>query len=220
MFNNTVKTIIGILFIPFAIAVTQAFFRSLKALDFLNINLFILIGGFFSYPVFRIVFYKPNYIYALGHEAVHVVATWICGGKVTSFQVSEAGGSVTTTKTNPFIRLAPYFIPIHTLFLFLLYWALLRFFNVTRFFNAFIFLAGFTMSMHIFMTIETMKTAQPDIAKTGYFFSALLIYVANIFVLVFTISLILRDISFLHFARNTFVVAKDIYLNFFGKLLK
>ncbi|NQU95315.1 MAG: hypothetical protein HQ549_03670 [Candidatus Omnitrophica bacterium] len=218
MLSKVIKITIALLFIPIAIAATRAFFGSLDSLAFVNINSFLLIGGFFAYPVFRIVFVKPTYFYALGHEVVHVLATWLCGGKVTSFHVSQRGGEVTTTKTNSFIRLSPYFVPIHAIFLSMVYAALFSILNLSRFFNEFLFLMGFTIGLHIFMTIETMKTSQPDIMKTGYFFSVLFIYVANIFVLISILSVISKQISFVNFVKNTFVLSKDIYLSFFGKL--
>ena len=194
-------------------------FQGLKSLDFLDVNLSLLIGGFFAYPVFHIIFFRPVYIYALGHEVVHVLATWLCGGKVTSFNVSQAGGNITTTKNNLFISLSPYFVPIHAICLFLLYWILSRFYDISRFSNEFIALIGFAMGFHLIMTVEVMKTRQPDILKTGYLFSVLFIYVANISIALLVLSFISKDISFVAFAKETFVLSKDIYLNIFSGLL-
>ncbi len=220
MFGRTVKVIIAICFIPVVTASTKAFFKGLHNLDFLNINTHLIIGGFFTYPIFHILFSRPMYIYALGHETVHVLATWLCGGKVLSFHVSDAGGNVTTTKTNLFIRLSPYFVPIHVIFLFFVYWILRRFLDISGISNEFIFLVGFAMSFHIFMTIDVMKTKQPDIVKTGYLFSVFLIYVANIFVLVGVLSFIFAEISFLSFVKNTLVFSKNIYLDIFSAIAK
>jgi len=220
MFGKTIKIILAIVFIPIVIASTKAFFRTLDDLNLLSINLFLLVGGFFSYPIFHIVFLKPMYIYAIGHEIVHVLATWICGGKVTSFNISQNGGNVTTTKTNLFIRLSPYFVPIHTITLILFFWIISRFYNITGFANELMFLVGFTLSFHIFMTIEVMKMRQPDIVKTGYLFSVLFIYVANISVMLLTLSCIFKNISFIAFIKSTFIILKDIYLDFFNMVLK
>jgi len=219
MLGKILKVLIGILFIPIVISSTKAFFQSLQDLDFLNVNLFLLIGGFFAYPIFHVVFFRPMYIYALGHETVHVLATWLCGGKVMSFHISQEGGKVATTKTNLFIRLSPYFVPIHAIVLFLLYWILSRFFRMSTISNEFVFLIGFTMSFHLIMTIEVMKMQQPDILKTGYLFSVLLIYVVNIFIALLVLSFISRDISFISFVKKTLILSKDIYLNIFYKLL-
>jgi len=218
MFLKPFKIILALLFIPVAVASTKAALQALANVSVLNVNFYLIAGGFFAYPIFHIVFFKPMYIYAWGHEIVHVLATWLCAGRVTSFHISSSGGSVTTTKTNLFIRLSPYFVPIHAIFLFILYRVLSGFYDMPRFFNEFIFLIGFVMSFHIIMTIEVMKMRQPDIIKTGYFFSVLFIYAANIFVAVLVLSFIFGDVSFAAFAKKTFVLSKDSYINIFGKL--
>ena len=219
MFAKTIKAAIAILFIPIVISSTKAFLQSLESIGIFDSNLYFLAGGFFAYPIFHIVFMRPVYVYSLGHEIVHVLATWLCGGKVTSFHVSQHGGTVTTTKTNLFIRLSPYFIPIHTIFLVVTYWGLSAFLNISRFSDELVFFIGFTMSLHIFMTIEAMKLRQPDIVKTGYLFSVFFIYVANISVALLVLSLIFTDISFMSFAKKTFALSKDMYFNIFGNLL-
>jgi len=219
MFWKTLKIVIPILFIPVVIASTKAFLGSLDDLSLSSNSLALLTGGFFAYPIFHIVFLKPMYIYAWGHEIVHVLATWICGGKVTSFSISHAGGSVTTTKSNLFITISPYFVPIHTIFLCFIYWILSRFCDMSQFSKVFVFLIGFTMSFHIFMTIEIMKMRQPDIVKTGQFFSLIFIYVTNLFVVQLVLSAIFRNVSIVSFAKKTWYFSKDIYLNIFDKLV-
>lgn len=218
MFWKIIKIVPAVLFAPLVIASTKAFFLSLESLPFFSVNLFLLAGGFFAYPIFHIVVMKPMYIYTWGHEIVHVMATWLSGGKVTSFHVSRGGGSVTTTKSNLFITLSPYFIPVHTIVLFLLFWGISRFLNVAEFLNEFIFLVGFTISFHIFMTVEVMKTRQPDIVKMGYFFSVLFIYVANVSVMAAVLAVIFRSVSVVSFAKNTFIFTKGIYLSIFSRL--
>lgn len=218
MLGKILKAILAILFIPLVIASTKAFFISLDNISFLNLNLFLLAAGFAAYPIFHIVFFKPMYLYALGHEVVHVLAAWICGGKITSFHVSQSGGSVTTTKTNLFITLSPYFVPIHTVALFFIFWALSRFLNIARYTNELIFLIGFTMSFHIIMTIEVMKMRQPDIVKMGHVFSILFIYIANMSVTLLILSFIFKDISFVSYARRTAFLTSDIYLRIFRTL--
>ena len=89
---------------------------------------------------------------------------------------------------------------------------------MSGFSNEFVFLLGFTMSFHVFMTIEVMKMRQPDIVRTGYVFSVLFIYFANISVLLLILSFIFEGMSFVSFAKNTFAFSKEIYLNVLGAL--
>jgi len=220
MFGKTFKILIAALFLPVVVASTKAFFQGLSGIGIFNFNLVIVASGFLAYPIFHIVFFKPMYIYTIGHEVVHVLATWLSGGKVTSFNVSRSGGSVATTKSNLFISLSPYFVPIHVIVLLLAYWLLSRFYNLSGFAREFTFLVGFTISFHIFMTIEVMKARQSDILKTGYFFSVFFIYTANIFIIFLILSLLFGDVSFLSFAKNAFALSKEIYINIFNALVK
>ena len=213
------KIAVALFFAPMAVTTTRAFLLALEGLSaFSAVSLF-LAAGFFAYTVFHIVFFKPMRIYAFGHEIVHVLATWLSGGKVISFKISKNGGSVATTKTNAFIRLSPYFVPIYTIFLSFAYWIFTKVYGASGFFNQFIFLMGLTMSFHIFMTIEVMKLRQPDIVKTGYFFSVLFIYVTNVIIALFILSLVFSDISFVNFAKDALILSKNIYLGIFNRLL-
>jgi hypothetical protein len=220
MLKKALKFILIILFIPVVIAGTKAFLKTLDNLNLFSISLFLLIGGFFIYPIFHIVCFKPMYLYIWGHEIVHVLATWLCGGKVTSFHVSRDGGRVTTTKTNLFIVLSPYFVPIHTILLVLAYWGLSQFFDLSRFSQEFVFLIGFTISFHIFMTIEVMKMRQPDMMKAGYIFSAMFVYLCNLCVVIFGLSLMFSNISFLYFFKKMALYTKDIYIEIFNVFIK
>ncbi len=220
MFGKTVKNIVALLFIPIVIGSTRAFFQNIGNLGLFNANLYLLISGFFAYPVFHIVFFKPMYIYALGHEMVHVAATWLCGGKVLSFNVSDKGGSVTSSKNNLFITLSPYFVPIHAIVLFIAFWVARQFIDMSGFAREFVFLVGFTISFHIFMTIEVMKIEQPDLLRAGYLFSVFFIYVANVFVATLVLDIIFRDIAFIDFVKNTFVLSKSIYINIYNAIMQ
>ena len=74
------------------------------------------------------------------------------------------------------------------------------------------------MSFHIFMTIEVMKMRQPDIMRTGYIFSVLFIYTANIFILELVVSFLLKDISFIAYIKETIVLSRDMYVGAFLKV--
>lgn len=216
MIRKLVRFFIGALFIPVAVATTRAFFLSLGDLSHYSRHLFIIaMCGFATYTVFHMVVMKPMGLYTWGHEVVHVLATWLSGGRVTSFSASSEGGKVTTTKENAFIRTAPYFVPIHTILLSLIYWALCMIFDMAQFLSVFVFLVGMTVSFHIFMTVEALRTKQPDVVKTGYVFSVLVIYVVNLFVVGLVLSMIFEDISFLVFCQETWVRLKEIYVTGF-----
>ena len=59
-------------------------------------------------------------IYVLGHELTHALWGLAFGAKVSNLKVRSTGGSVTLTKSNVWITLAPYFFPFWTMIVVLL----------------------------------------------------------------------------------------------------
>ena len=100
MFLKLFRTFLGIVLIPIAIGTGKAFYTAISDISIFSNVLFLLERGMLFYLLFHVFVIRPVYLYVLGHEFVHVLATWICGGKVVSFNVSPSGGNVVTSKTN------------------------------------------------------------------------------------------------------------------------
>jgi len=127
------KVTIGILLIPVTVALTQSFSEQLKLItQFQGMPAYFL-KGVIIYLIMHLVLLKPNYLYVLGHETAHAIATLLCGGRVASFSVSRRGGAITGTKSNFFIALFPYFFPTYTLVLWLAYFLTSLFRDVSAF---------------------------------------------------------------------------------------
>jgi hypothetical protein len=180
MLKLALKFVIGILAIPVAYAATKALYINLTLMQ-ASVSLPCFVWGVVSYAVLHLLFYKPAYLYVLGHEAVHAGAAWLFGGRIKSFKVSKEGGSVGTDKTNFVIELAPYFVPIYTVIITLIYFVISKSYPVNG--AIFLFLIGFTLAFHIIATVEIMKVKQPDIVKSGFVFSVVLVYIVNIIVM-------------------------------------
>ncbi|HYF50905.1 MAG TPA: hypothetical protein VEJ63_15935, partial [Planctomycetota bacterium] len=73
------------------------------------------VGGAFLFGLVAVLLWRPVVVYVFAHELVHALATWMCLGKVSNLTASASGGQVTTSKTNTFIRLAPYCVPLYAL---------------------------------------------------------------------------------------------------------
>lgn len=181
MLVRIIRTIFGILLLPLAFAAGKAFFASISSISIYSDSLRLLERGALAYLVFHIFVWRPAYIYVWGHEFVHVIATWICGGKIQDFKVGPEGGGVITSKTNFFIELSPYFVPIYTLLLGPLYLGLKLFsVDIPNLSEIFLFAIGVTLAFHFVMTSEVLRIQQPDILKSGYTFSFVLIFTGNI----------------------------------------
>jgi len=211
MITRFLRFILGILLIPFSIGISLALYQQLGSVHTIsNYQLFFLYG-IGSYIILHLVFYRPVFPYVFGHELMHALSTWISGGTVKSFKASGKGGEVKTTKSNSFISLSPYCFPLYTIVLALAYSISSLFFDVGRYVLIFIFLVGFTLTFHLVITIDFLKTKQPDLVKTGYILSLTLIYMVNLSILALILSLIFPDISFLNFIQGSFQSGLNIY---------
>lgn len=202
MILRIVKVLIGILLLPVAVATSLAFSGQLSQVQSLEGLSGYFLKGVVIYLIMHLVLYKPNYFYVLGHEIAHAMATFVCGGQVGSFRVSARGGGVLTTKSNFFIALFPYFFPTYTLFIWLAYLVVSLFRDVSAYAPHLLFLVGFSLTLHLVMTIETMKVKQSDILKSGYLFSASLIYILNVLLVSLILSIVFDDFSFPSFFHS------------------
>ena len=211
MITRFLRFILGILLLPFTLGVSIALYQQLGVVRSLNNHQLFFLYGVGTYIVIHLVFYRPVFPYVFAHELIHALSTWISGGKVKSFKATPKGGEVKTTKTNSFISLSPYCFPIYTIFLAAVYSISSLFFEVECYVLIFIFLVGFTLIFHLVITIDFLKTKQPDLIKTGYILSLTLIYMANVFILALVLSLIFPDISFINFIQSSVQKTNSIY---------
>lgn len=211
MITRFLRFILGILLLPFTLGVSISLYRQLGGVHTINNYQLLFLYGIGSYVVLHLVFYKPVFPYVFGHELMHAISTWISGGKVKSFKASSKGGEVKTSKSNSFISLSPYFFPLYTIIVALIYSVSSLFFDVGRYNLIFIFLIGFSFAFHVVITIDFLKTKQPDLIQTGYLLSLTLIYIVNFSILALILSLIFPDISFLDFIQGSFQTALNIY---------
>jgi len=210
--------VLGILMLPASFSFGLNLFKQVSNISsYGNIEHYFFCG-IAAYVILHIVFFRPVYIYVLGHESLHVLATWICGGKVTSFRASSSGGSVETTKANFFVALAPYLFPFYTIIIALIFGGLSLIMDVSAFINIFVFALGFTLTFHLIMTIEMIKKKQQDIAETGYIFSINLIFICNLILFAFALSLLFSDVNFVDYIMYSIVETKEIFLTIFNQL--
>lgn len=150
-------------------------------------------------------------IYVFGHEATHALAAWICLAKVSDFTVTSKGGHVMVSKSNAFISLSPYFLPFYVIVCLLVLGFGHVFFSINL--NHFYIPAvlGFWGAFHIYWLIKCGPMEQPDLFKTGIFYSVLYIIACNIFLLVIS----LACFSLISLTQYVSIVAQ-ILINLYG----
>jgi hypothetical protein len=125
------------------------------------------------------------YLYVLGHELTHAVFVVMCRGKVTDFYVSANGGYITTNKTNLVIALSPYFVPFWSVVVVGMYVVLRCLTDPQPQWNlAFYAVMGVTWTFHMVWTLWMLPRDQPDLRENGTLLSLVVIYFANLLVLV------------------------------------
>jgi hypothetical protein len=220
MLKKAIKTAIGFLLLPLVASASIAFYRQFGNIEVIfSRDQQYFLWGIIAYCLIQLLIFKPSFIYVLGHETVHALATWLCLGKVTSFDVSSSGGSVSTSKTNLFISLSPYFVPVYAILLTVLYYIINDVFLwgfLAR--PYFLFLLGTMLCFHIVMTIDTLKIKQPDLVKAGYLTSSILIYVINLILAAGILGLLFYGFSFRSFIKSSYVLTLDIYNVIFKQL--
>lgn len=138
---------------------------------------------------------KPMLTYVIGHELTHAVCAWLCGGKVKQFQVSDEGGHVVLSKSNFLIALAPYFLPLYAVLVVAVYalghW-LWRWPAGSPWFHLAL---GAAYGFHVALTWHILGIAQTDVSGQGYLFSATVIYLGNVLVLLLGLPLLTAQVS-------------------------
>lgn len=125
------------------------------------------------------------YLYVWGHEMTHAICVWLCRGKVTAFHVSVDGGYITTNKTNWMIALSPYFVPFWSVVVAIVFGLIRCFVDLRVEWDLVLYgLMGLTWTFHMIWTLRMLPRDQPDLQENGTFLSLVVIYLANLIVLV------------------------------------
>jgi hypothetical protein len=132
-------------------------------------------------------------IYVFGHELTHALWTWLFGGRVKKFKATGNGGYVVVTKSNFPHRSRALFFSVYVA-LVIAAFALGHFLWNWRNYVVFChLLIGAAYAFHITLTVHILRTRQSDITSQGYLFSAVIIFLGNIFVLIIGIPLLTSE---------------------------
>ncbi len=134
----------------------------------------VLAGGSIAYVLVHFLFRKPERMYLWAHEFAHLIAAKLFLRKVHSFHItSRTGGRVVIDRTNVFIDLAPYTVPLYSLaaagaaFL-------LRYVSPWTP-DIYLATASFLYTMHLVFSVEGFFRKQPDLTRSGRLFSAAIV---------------------------------------------
>ena len=181
--SKLLKFFYGIILIPFCYTIFVVFIFVLQNIEFSNRFVIIFFGGCGTYIILHFLLYKPVRLYVIGHELMHTISALLCGAKVANVKVKKNSGSVNVNKVNTFIALSPYFVPIYSVFLIII-WGILKY--VLKFeikVEIFIFLLGMSIMFHLVLTFYAISVGQTDFNVSGWLFSLITIFIVNVIVL-------------------------------------
>ena len=176
---------IGILLIPFCVSATQTAISLIQTIQpsspqAIPPSAWSIVGGFLLWLFLFFTLPRPTRTYVLAHELTHALWGAVMGAKVSRIKISKERGSVTLSKTNFLITLAPYFFPLYTVIVICTYYVLSFFFEVETYYLYWLGLVGLTWGFHFTFTISTLLQRQSDIKECGRLFSYTLIYFLNV----------------------------------------
>lgn len=184
------KLIMGLLLLPFCLGATLAVGRILRASGSADTTWVPLVAGAVCWGVIYILLPRPMWVYVAGHELTHAVWTWLFGGRVQRVKVSSKGGHVVVSKTNFVIALAPYFFPFYAVAVVLGFLLARLVLPGQRLEVWFLLLLGTAYAFHVTLTGHVLKTRQSDITEHGAVFSAAIIWLGNLLVLLLGVPLL------------------------------
>ena len=191
-----IKFFIAILLLPVCAGAARALWLVIERCGSADTTWVPFLAGAACWGAIFFMLPKPMWIYVLGHEVTHALWAWLFGGEVKKMKVTSSGGHVVISKTNFVIALAPYFFPLYVVLVlgvfvlghFIWNWPLVWFH----------LLVGAAYAFHVTLTIHVLQTQQSDITSQGYLFSAVVIFLGHVCVLLFGIPLLTARIDLLN----------------------
>ncbi len=168
----------------------MAFWRVLRESGHAEMFWVMMLAGAGCWLVIYALLPKPMWVYVVGHELTHALWTWLFGGRVKKIKATSQGGHVIITKSNFLITLAPYFFPFYAFLVVLIFLAGHLIWDWSRYQIWFHLLLGAAYAFHVTLTIDILRTRQSDIEQEGYLFSAVVIFLGNVGLLLLAVPML------------------------------
>jgi hypothetical protein len=192
-----IKFIVAILLLPVCAGAALSLWNALCAGGGVDAVWVPLLAGAACWLVFFLLLPKPMWIYVFGHELTHALWAWLFGGRLKNLKVSSGGGHVVVSKSNFLIVLAPYFFPLYVALVVAVFSMGRLIWDWRSFRVWFHLLIGAAYAFHVTLTWHVLKTRQSDITSQGWLFSAVIIFLGNVCVLLLGVPLLTMKVGLL-----------------------
>jgi hypothetical protein len=206
------KRVIAVFLLPLCFGAARGLIKVLRATGDADTLWVALVAGAACWVVIYLLLPKPMLIYVFGHELTHAFWSWLFGGKLKRFKATARGGHVVVTKTNFLVALAPYFFPLYVAVVVGGFGLGHLIWGWTPYLAWFHFLVGAAYAFHVTLTVHVLKTQQSDITQQGYLFSAVIIWLGNVSVLLIGVPLLTTRVSVLTAVGWTFRETAEVFI--------
>ncbi len=180
------RRLLALLLLPLCAAMPYALWRAafspsggVLAAEGLFTGALWIAAGLAAFVAASLFLPAPMRAYVLGHELTHALWALLFGARVSRLRVAKSGGSVSVSKSNVLITLAPYFFPFYTVAVAVAAVAVRLCMGRLPCIGAWLAAAGFTWAFHVAFTVRALAQRQPDMEVYGTFFSLVFVWLAN-----------------------------------------
>ena len=205
VFSFLARLLLSTLLWPLAACLAWALFHQGAHLPWGQAPLLLFAGGFAAYLLVQMLFWKPLFMYVMGHELTHALAAVLQGGKADDLHVSTQGGQVKVDRNNFLVNLAPYCFPIYTVGVAAVYAVAAEPFK-----PALVFGLGFTLAFHVALTLYSMRQHQSDISEVGWYFALPFIGCVNALIAALVLALVSPAMGMRAYSAETWAAAKGM----------
>lgn len=189
-----IKFVLGILLLPLVYASTQSFLAALNLLPREKQSYFN--WGLVSFLLFYLFVWEAQIVYKKGQQFLEIIFRFFA----------------------PLVRVAPYLLPIYTIFLFILYWPVTLLSQSALILNYLIFALGFSIALHLVFSAKALKGRQADPLKANYIFGFSFIYILNIILVALGFNLLFKEFSLVNFLNASLKTALFVFQAAFRQL--
>ncbi|MFA6358338.1 MAG: hypothetical protein WCY09_06730 [Candidatus Omnitrophota bacterium] len=189
-----VKVILAILILPFVYSSVISFFNEFVQIDTHLQQIFY--NGIITFLVIYLFVWEPALIYNKGHKLLEIMFSFV----------------------KPMVNVAPFLLPIYTILFFIIYGLLSIGISSSWLIEDTLFLIGFSTILHLTFSAKTIRSKKGDFLKSNYIFGFSFIFILNVALLAFGLSLIFSKFSFVNFCNISFNIARDILYAVFKQL--
>jgi hypothetical protein len=208
LFGLISKIAVSLLLWPLAASMAWALALTLKELPWKDPRIWSFSGGMAAYTLIQVFFWRPLFVYVMGHELTHALASVLQGGNADDLRVSTKGGMVKVNVSNFLVNLAPYFFPIYTFLLLVVYWI-----ADPKYQLYLIFLLGVSLAFHWALTVYSLSQHQSDITEVGWLFAIPFIVSLNLLIFTLVLQWILPEsVSMKGYALQSWSALKGLAL--------